>query len=361
MLFQFDCFEITGIACAVPDEVQLSTDWAELFGRKAVNRFVQSTGVTQRYIGDHLGITASDLCCKAAQLLRDKEIFSPEEIDAVVFMSIRRDYESPATAFVIQHRLNLPEDCICLDVPLGCSAFIHGLFLASSLIASGCDTILLLNGESMHGASQHPESIPMLFGSAGSASLIRRRKNSHVSGLLKSFGRGFDLQVLPYSGYRHPLNNLADNTSPQKIFELSREFRMDGYATMWFALNEVVDCIKEALKHFGKTVDFYDYFALHQANKLIIDSIAKTMEMPSDKVLISIDQYANTAGASIPLTLCHCLGQMQESEKKKILACGYGVGLSVGVAELEISPQICFPIIRTKERFDDGIRMEETS
>lgn len=130
---------------------------------------------------------------------------------------------------------------------------------------------------------------------------------------------------------------------------------------MQFALNEVIDCMRAALDHFERTIDFYDYFALHQANRLIVDSIAQTMQIPSDKVLISIDQYANTAGASIPLTLCHCLGQMQESEKKKILACGFGVGLSVGVAELEISPQICFPVIRTKERFDDGIRMEETS
>lgn len=358
MFFQSEQFKVAGIACAVPDDLELAEAWNECFGKEAVKKFVKSTGVEQHYIGTRLNITVSDLCCEAAESLIQNNIFAPQEVDAVIFMSYRLDYEIPATAFVIQHRLGLPEDCICLDVPLGCSAYPNGFYLASSLLESGCKTVLLLHGESVNKHTEHPEEIPMLHGAAGTATLIRRQDGGKLMGLLRSYGEDFRKIMIPYGGYRHSIDALAKDIGLEKACELDKKFYMDGYEVMLFCLGKVVGCMKDFMKHFKKATDDFDYFVLHQSNKLIVTSIAERLKMPTDKVLLSIDKYANTSGASIPVTLCHCFGDLQETEPKRIFAAGYGVGLSVGIMDFTIEPKVCFPVIKTKKRYDDGINTE---
>lgn len=359
MFFSSNKFQIAGVACAVPDDLERAEVWNEYFGENAVKKFVKSTGVEQHYIENRLNMTVSDLCCEAAKYLIQKKVFQPREIDAVIFMSYRLDYEIPATAFVIQHRLGLPEECVCLDVPLGCSAYPNGFYLAGSMIESGCETILLLHGESANKRKDSPAEIPLLHGAAGTATLIRRQKGGELTGLLRSYGEEFKKIIIPYGGHRHSVENLAKEIGYEKACELDRKFYMDGYEIMLFGLGKVVRCIKDLLKYLEKTSNDFDYLVLHQSNKLIITSIADRLKVPAEKVLMSIDKYANTSGASIPTTLCHCFGDSTETTPKRVLAAGYGVGLSVGVLDFIIQPDICFPVIKTKNRFDDGISMED--
>ena len=273
MFFFFIEFQIAGIVCAVPDDLELAETWNEYFGAEKIKKFVKSTGVEQHYIENRLNMTVSDLCCAAAEHLIQKNIFTPSEVDAVLFMSYRLDYEIPATAFVIQHRLGLPEECICLDVPLGCSAYPNGLYLASSLIASGCKTVLLLHGESTNRHTEHPDEIPMLHGAAGTATLIRKQDGGQLVGMLRSYGEDFRKIMIPYGNYRHPIEELAKEIGLEKAQELDKKFYMDGYEVMLFCLGKVIRCMKDFMAHFEKKVDDMDYFVLHQSNKLIVTSI----------------------------------------------------------------------------------------
>lgn len=359
MLFNFSNMEISGIACAVPDDVETADTWNDLFGEDAVRKFVQTTGIEQRYIGNRLKVTASDLCCEAAELLIQKKIFDPQEVDAVIFMGYHRDYENPSTAFVIQHRLGLSEECICLDVPLGCSAYPNGLYLAGSMLQSGCKTILLLSGDARRKCPDPPDEIPMLFGEAGSATLIRRQEGPAVFGLLRSYGDDFKKLIIPYGASRHPLEELIEQVGMEKACALNAKHYMDGYEVMLFCVGKVVHSMQDFLTHFDKPVESFDFFALHQSNKIIMKSIARELKLPWEKMLFSIEKYANTTCASIPVTLCHCFGDSQETKEKQILASGYGIGLSAGIVSFTINPEKCFPIIKTKKHFDDGIGTEQ--
>lgn len=355
MFFHFNNLKIAGIACAVPDDVETSDQWNEFFGEEAVRKFIQTTGIEQRYVGNRLKVTASDLCCEAAKVLMDKGIFTPQEVDAVIFMGYHRDYENPITALVLQHRLGLSEECVCIDVPLGCSAYPNGLYLAGGMLNSGCETILLLSGDARRKCPEHPKTIPMLFGEAGSATLIRRQENSAVSGLLRSYGEDFQKLIVPYGGSRHPLEELIEQVGIEQACTLNAKHYMDGYRIMSFCIENVVHSMQDFLVHFDKTADDFDAFALHQANKIIMKSMAKKMKIPWEKILLSIQKYANTTCASIPVTLCHCFGDVHETTEKQIFSSGYGIGLSAGIASFAICPQNCFPIIKTKNYFDDGI------
>ena len=130
------------------------------------------TGVQQRHVSIKEQ-TSSDLCYVAADRLLSEKQIDRNSIDAIIFYTQYPDYSTPATAHVLHKRLGLPPNCMAFDVNLGCSAYVYGLYLASTMLqSSNINRILVLVGDV---ADRNPEILlkkQMLFGSAGSATLI---------------------------------------------------------------------------------------------------------------------------------------------------------------------------------------------
>lgn len=357
--FNFNNVKIRAVAASVPDDVEYTTDYNELFGEDHVRKFIMSTGVKRRFTTHRLGVTASDLCCAAADKILKELDYDKTKIDALIFASSSRDYLQPVTAGILQNRLGLTDDCMCYDVPLGCSAYVYGLYLASMHINSGCRSVLLLAGSTGEQLPDNyvPAEIPMLFGNGGSATLLEYDESADSTyGLLRSIGRDFKMLVSPYSGQRHPFWPMVNELGYEKACELRNKFYMEGMDVMRFSLKEVVTMIKDFKERFHCDYNNYEILACHQANKLIISNLARKIKFPLDKIPLSIVDYGNTGCASIPLAICeHYANKDYSMDTGKILTCGFGIGLSLGIVGVTVDPQNCFPVSRVKERYDDGI------
>ncbi len=361
--FNFNNAKIKAVAASVPDDVEYTTDYSELFGEEYVRKFTISTGVKRRFTTHRLGVTASDLCCAAAEKILTELNYDRSKIDALIFTSSSRDYIQPVTATILQDRLGLSDDCMCYDVPLGCSAYVYGLYLATMHINSGCRSVLLLAGSTGEQMPKGyvPSEIPMLFGNGGSATLLEHDEAAAPTyGLLRSMGRDFKMLASPFSGQRHPFWPMVEKYGYKKACLLRSLFHMEGMDVMRFSLKEVATMIKDFKEHFQCDYDDYEILACHQANKLIVSNLARKIKFPLAKIPLSIVDYGNTGCASIPLAICeHYANKDTSDDTGKILTCGFGIGLSLGIVGITVEPENCFPILRVADRYDDGIRVED--
>ena len=117
---------ILGMATAVPKQKRINSNI----------KFISSTGIKETRISINDTCT-SDLCFKAAEQLTEDLNINKQEIEILVFVSQTPDYKLPVTSTIIQHKLNLPQSCLCIDIPLGCSGYVYGLSVISSMINSG--------------------------------------------------------------------------------------------------------------------------------------------------------------------------------------------------------------------------------
>lgn len=361
--FNLQNAKIKAVAASVPDDVEYTTDYNDLFGEEHVRKFIISTGVQRRFTSHRLGVTASDLCCATAEKILTELNYDRNKVDALIFASSSRDYLEPVTATILQDRLGLSDDCMCYDIPLGCSAYVYGLYLATMHINSGCRSVLLLSGSTGEQLPDGyvPSEIPMLFGNGGSATLLEYDENAEPTyGLLRSIGRDFKMLVSPFSGQRHAFWPMVQKFGYEKACAYRDLFHMEGMDVMRFSLKEVVTMINDFKERFVCDYDEYEILACHQANKLIISNLARKIKFPLSKIPLSIVDYGNTGCASIPLAICeHYSNKNTSQDSGKILTCGFGIGLSLGIVGITVEPQNCFPVFRVKERYDDGLSFED--
>ena len=198
--------------------------------------------------------------------------------------------------------------------------------------------VLLLAGETLSRfTSQKDKSTVLLFGDAGSATLIEKRnefKKSFFS--LNSDGSGSSVLKIPNSGYREPATVQSFEEIIDKDGNRRNGFQlyMDGMEVFNFTMREVPKDIKKILEFSGKTIDSLDYIIFHQANKFMTDFFAKKMKYPLERVPYSLDKFGNTSTASIPLNIVSEMQHKFESQKQ-ILMSGFGAGLSWGSALFE--------------------------
>lgn len=345
--------KIAGICCCVPDDCRKSEDFSDKMDDDKIKQFIETTGIVQTYQSVDLHTTTSDLCFAAAENLFEKLNVDRSTIDVLILVTQSADYVQPATACVLQHRLNLSVDCIAYDINLGCSGYPFGLHTAALYLQrENINRVLLLIGDSI----STEENIDfgeisniMLFGDAGCATLLEKDSSSvPFRFLLKTDGSGFRSIGTHYGGFRHGFG--------EKV-----RYRMNGADIFAFTLREVPKALKEFYSIFNVEQDEFDVFILHQANLMIVKNIVKKLKLSMDKVPISLDIYGNTSSATIPLGICdyfnrHCT---EKRDSVKMIVSGYGIGLSWGVVSFNIDSDVCLPVITTNKSWDDGIDLNE--
>ncbi len=353
--FETGGIEPAGIACAVPDCFLPVSAFGERFGAEAVRRFSAGTGI--RSVCRALpGQTAGDLAYAAAEELFSRLGNDRRRVGVMVFVTQSPDYRRPSTACVLQHRLKLPTDCACLELSLGCSGFLYGLQTLLSLMASsGEEDGLLLIGETASVLTAPTDkSTAMMFGDAGSAVLLRKTGRGSVRTLLRSDGSRYRSIILPAGGFRdmNPDREefLCSDGNRRTLYDLF----MDGPAVFSFTITDVPETIREYLEASSSAMEDYDAVVLHQANVFILKQLARRLNIPREKMPVSLDRYGNTGGVSIPLTLCDRYGADGGADVLRVLMSGFGVGLSWGAAAAEIRTDAVFPVVRTREIYAEG-------
>ena len=283
-----------------------------------------------------------------------KAEWQPSSIDALVFVSQTPDYVLPATSCCLHDRLRLAKSCACFDVNLGCSGYAYGLWLASSLLAAGgASRVLLLAGDTIsRTVSPEDRSVALIFGDAGSATLLEKRDGWPSSSyVLGSDGRGRNNLIVPAGKFRQPAGpNTTKSVEQENGNRRSPEnLYMDGAEIFTFALREVPSLFENLFEVSGWEPDEVDAYVLHQANRFMIDHLRKRMKLPKEKVVLALEQYGNTSVASIPLAMTTTLAGELTSRELRLLLAGFGVGYSWGGAAIHCGPMIVPDVIEVPE------------
>lgn len=346
-VFKFDNINIAGISCAVPRKI-VKTSETKALTQEEVEQFIKGTGVVQHHVCNK-NQTTSDLCYVAAKRLIEEKGLSGKDFDALIFLTQSPDYFQPATAHILHLRLGLSEECMAFDINLGCSGYCYGLNLAASLLQNpNFKRVLFCCGEVERPNPLIPEKDHLLFGNAGTATILEKGENS-FSALLRSTGKNYDCLIIPGGNTRNPIvetKTYFEDTYP----------RMDGETVFSFSISKVPKAFKDFFDAFNKSMDDYDYCVFHQANMLILNYLAKKLKLGKNKMPISLDRYGNTSSASIPLTICDLKESLAANDTINIIASGFGIGLSWGIVSFKVKSSDIYPIILTDDYFEEAYR-----
>lgn len=351
----FKNIHVSGIMTAVPKYCEnIMEKYEPIFGSTAVESFSKNVGVLERRIASEEQ-TASDLAFVAARELLEKKVVDKKQIGILVFVTQTPDYRVPATACVLHKRLGLWKDCLAFDVNLGCSGYVYGMQIVCSLLKStGCKYGLLLAGDtSSKGIAPEDQSVTMLFGDGGSATLLETQKNAeYIHIACRTDGSKYKAIIMPSGCFRNIDGERQRSVWADGNKRSDYDLYMNGVDVFAFSISEVPVMIKDFLKTQGTDKDTYDDYFFHQANCYILKQITKKCRLIKDKVAISMDRYGNTSVTSIPLTICDKYGNEIGGKKRNLLTCGFGIGLSWGIASFELDQNDIYPILETDEYYE---------
>ena len=323
---EFKNVRIAGISAGVPKKTICNLDPKNLSKDYDAAAHVETTGVLERRLDS---LTTADLCLPAAEKLISALGWVKDEIEAIIFVSQNTDYIEPATACILQDKLGLSKECYAEDVALGCSGWVYGLSNVASLVASGAiKKALLLAGD----AKRRYEPTESLFGYAGTATAVEYSEGAE--GFKFHFGTdgsGYDAIIIPDGGAR---NQISEHSFVEEEIEGQTknrlQLRMKGMDVFSFGITVAPKSIKKLAERYAFNYNDADYLILHQANMMMNNKIAKKLKLDAEKVPSCMYNFGNTSSASIPLTIVTKIQEEVRNENKKILACGFGVGLSWG-------------------------------
>jgi 3-oxoacyl-[acyl-carrier-protein] synthase-3 len=344
----FEHLTIEAISSCVPSRVISNESLQDLLNPKERKFFEKTVGILERRWVEN-NTTASDLGFKAAQQLIDKKSYDIKKIKVLIFLSQTADYKIPFTSNILQSRLGLSSDTLCLDINAGCAGFVQGLSIGFALAQTlrYDEKVLFIVSETLSKIlSPSDRSTTILFGDAGSAIIIGKSdqaSNSYIN--IFSDGSNYDAIMIQDGGYRNCVNENShnrikdDNNNLKSRLDLS----MDGSRVFDFTLREVAPSIKALLADNNIDIQSINFFLLHQSNKFIIKQITSKLEIAEEKVLINIDKYGNTSGVSIPLLISSY--QYSFKSSNYVLFSGYGSGLNWGNCVTDISNTDILPLI----------------
>lgn len=356
--FKYKNIRVAGVACAVPKNEVKTETYKPLFGDEEVEKFIEMTGVkASRRTLEHQ--TCSDLGFRAASELLAKEGVNPEEIGALIFSSHSPDYRRPSTAFVLQYRLGVPKEAVCYDISLGCSSLVVGMQTIASIMNTGdINKALLFVGDTAgKSVCLEDRSSAMLFGEAGAVMLLEKTEDEHdeIDALVRSDGSGFRYMIIPGGGYRnlHASEEMVmcRDGNPRSLMNSF----IQGTSVFTFTIFDVPRLIKDFWKQTNTTPEDYNCFAFHQANLYILKQIAKKTKIDFERLPITLDRYGNTSGASAIVSLCDRYGNNDEHKTIKVMACGFGIGISLGATSFEINTDDILPIFEDEEIYAEGL------
>ncbi len=328
---------ILAICSCVPKHIEKTADYTHITPEER-ELFTKTTGIKERRVAD-ADVTCSDLCYTAANHLL-KKYNCAEEIDIVIFVSQSPDYYLPATSILLQNRLGLKKDCIAFDINLGCSGYVYGLSVISNLLQSGQlkKGLLLVGDKSTTSTNFTDKSAYPLFGDAGTATLLEHsttKNDWHFN--LQSDGSGKNAIIMEHGHSRNPFDKTLEDVVEIEpgISRAKKHLALNGMDIFNFALKEAALNISTLFEKSNLSKENTDYFVLHQANKLINESVRKKLKVEPEKTPYSIDMFGNTSSASIPLTLCYKLEEALLTKRLTLLLSGFGVGYSWGSVILE--------------------------
>jgi 3-oxoacyl-[acyl-carrier-protein] synthase III len=311
------------IACTRGSLTELND--AKTLGQSAADceRINGKTGIQSRPIVSPEEFT-SELATRATRDLLQQARIPADAVDSLIVCTQTPDHLIPGVSSRVHGNLGFSKNCFAVDINQGCSGFIYGTQMIAAMLRSGsCRQAILVNAD-CYSRLVRPGDLTtrVLFGDAAAASVFTTQPGGLrlVHSRCYSDGSGYEEFVARNSGMR------PDDDSERGIY-------MNGPGILSFALRVVPEAISDALSDTGLSLEKIRIIAFHQANSFVIGKLAHKLHLRPDQVPQNCSEVGNTVSASIPMLLFEQIPALKPGDL--VMAVGFGVGLSWGVAVFE--------------------------
>lgn len=314
---------IAAVGHYVPERVLTNADLEAMLDTN--NEWITTrTGIERRHIAT-ADQAVSDLATRAAQVALDRAGLTANDVDAYVVATVTPDYPFPATAAIVATALGATEKA-AFDIEIGCSGFVYGLGVVSSLVRAGLHKrVMLIGGETLSKITDYEDrSTAILFGDGAGAVIVERSEQNDLLGTeYGTDGSRPEVLYMPVGGSRHPIDHQAlDDRQPF--------LKMQGKETFKFAVTKMVESALSVTAQAGMKITDVAHIFPHQANKRIIYAAAKQLGIDEHRVYVNIQDYGNTSSASIPIALSEAYEKKMLKNGDVIVFVAFGAGLSWG-------------------------------
>jgi len=299
---------------------QLAADGIETSDQWIVER----TGIRARHFAAP-DVASSDLAVEAARRALAAADVDAANIDLIIVATSTPDMVFPSTACLVQRKLGVA-GCAAFDVQAVCSGFVYALTVADSMIRTGAASKALVIGAEVFSRilDFKDRGTCVLFGDGAGAVVLEA---SDTPGILASelHADGRHVEILCVPGNVSGGQVLGDPL-----------LKMDGPAVFKLAVGVLYDVAKSVLEKAGRSDADVDWLIPHQANIRILQSTAKRLKLPLDKLIVTVDQHGNTSAASIPLALDEAVRSGKIARGDTVLLEGVGGGFTWGAVLLDL-------------------------
>jgi 3-oxoacyl-[acyl-carrier-protein] synthase-3 len=325
---------ITGTGSAFPKKRITNEDIVKKLAELKISTSDQwireRTGIFERRMSevDNPAEFNSSLGLSAAQNALEMAGKSPDDIDQIIYATCSPDTQLPSSACWLQHKINA-DSAWAMDINAACSGFIYGLATAEKFIQTGqVKTALVVGAEVLNPIIDWADrNSCILFGDGAGAAVVEQVPSDSGSRILnsrlRSDGHLWELLYIPAGGSNMEL-------TPERYDRKLHKLKMKGRELFKVAVKTLGDFALSILKHSQLTIEDLDWFVPHQANRRIIEAVAKRLELPMEKVLVNIDRYGNTSSATIPTMLDEANRDGRIKRGHTILLDAFGAGLTYG-------------------------------
>ncbi|NIA25587.1 MAG: beta-ketoacyl-ACP synthase III [Gammaproteobacteria bacterium] len=310
---------ITGVGSYVPPKVVTNEDLSRLFDTSD-EWITQRTGIKQRHWVEG-STSTSDLALEASRQALASAGVGPEDLDMIFFATISPDHFFPGSGVFLQRKLGI-SDIPAIDVRQQCTGFIYGTSMADQYIRTGSARRVLVVGAEIHSKgldlSSEGRDVTVLFGDGAGAIVMEATdvQDPAVDPHVFSTHLHADGTFAEELWVEAPGMAVGDRMVTYEIIDRGQIYpKMNGRKVYVNAIKRMPEAITETIEANGVALEDVDLFVFHQANLRINEAVAQRMGIPEEKVFNTIDRFANTTAATIPIGL-------HEAEKAEVLQPG---------------------------------------
>lgn len=316
---------ITGVGGYVPDYVLNNDELSRMVDTN--DEWIMSrVGIKERRILNEEGLGSSYMARKAVKQLLEKTKTAPEDVDCLILATITPDYPTPSTASIVVGKLGLT-NCFAYDISAACSGFLFAMEQAVGLVQSGrYKKVIVCCAEKLSSIVDYTDrNTCALFGDGAAAVMVEPTTEDYgwKDSILRTDGVGLPFLCVKGGG----------SACPPSHFSLAHRMHylhQEGRTVYKFAVSNMTETTTQIVERNGLSNTNIDWVVPHQANVRIIQAVADRLEVPMDKVMLNIEHFGNTSGATIPLALWEYEKQLKKGDNLVLTA--FGAGFCFGSA-----------------------------
>jgi len=318
--------KISGTGSYLPEKILSNSDLEKIVDTSDEWIFERS-GIRQRHIAAP-NEAASDMGVHAARKALANANLKPDDIDLLIVTTVTPDMLFPSTAGLMQAKLGIRNNIPCFDLEAACSGFVYGVEVASRMMQSGFyKNALVVGTEKLSGILDWTDrNTCVLFGDGAGAVVLTVSEDASCGILGSVLGadgsRNFELEV--------PAGGSAMPTTNETLINKLNCIKMDGREVFKMAVRIMQEKAFEVCNLCGVNPEDISILIPHQANARIIESVAKRLKIPAEKVFMNLNKYGNTSSASIPIALDEAISLGKLKKGDIVLFVAFGAGLTWG-------------------------------